>query len=146
MLELSFTQEQKIKRFVSRFKFLNWDANLRRAVADCEFRDSGFSGSKNNDDLNAFEDAVGEGITRFTEKLLCRSCRAACCVETSTEDDTEFHFFWQKVRDRLFGRFHGMMLKVAEQEWKEQAAKAHAAGADATGTQIPPQDRRNGEQ
>jgi hypothetical protein len=115
--ELTYTQEQKIRRFVARYKFTNAES-IERAVVDCEVHIDGSISSKNNDDVEAFPDAVdGQGVRRFVAKLIGRQC---ACAQHNT--DAELCFYFNAVTDDLFGKFEVMTGKIARERHAPQLA------------------------
>jgi hypothetical protein len=115
--EITFTREQKIKRFVSCYKFD--PQQIEVAVADTQVEADGSITSKNNADIEVFEVQVAP----FVEKLLGRPCHCSEWVPGSTKNDPEFTFYADTVRDSLFQRFEYITGRIAKEMAAQSAAK-----------------------
>lgn len=114
--EITFTQEQKVKRFVSRYKFD--PQQIEVAVADTQVEVDGSITPKNNADIEVFEVRVAP----FVEKVLGRPCLCSECVPGSTKDAPEFTSYADAVRDSLFQRFEYITGRIAREKAAQLAA------------------------
>lgn len=116
--EITFTQEQKIKRFVKRFKFDTNSSAFELALDDITVDADGTMNSHGNEDVEGFSILVGDSISRFVEKLLGRKCRCYRCDRESDDEDEEFNAFYKRVRDGFYSDGHwsydGLWNKFSE--------------------------------